>query len=170
MTPAPSPGPCCPGPGDRGRDLPLPDGLPTVAIGHSAGGHLALLAASAGLVDAAVGIAPITDLARCQAEGLGEGATELFIGSPLAEKPELYAEASPFERLPLGRPQLIVHGAADVRVPVEHSRDYVARAHDRGDSIEFAEFDGTDHFQVIDPTDPSWAHVRRWINALEPAR
>ncbi|HWD01538.1 MAG TPA: alpha/beta fold hydrolase [Amycolatopsis sp.] len=125
-----------------------------IAIGHSAGGHLALLA-SAG-VSAVVGLAPITDVPRSAVEGLGEGAASLFL-------PEPDPAASPLTRVPLGVPQLIVHGDADVRVPVDHSRAYVAAAREAGDAVDYAELPGVDHFRVIDPADDPWSHVRRWL-------
>ena len=152
------------------RRAPVPDGLPTIAVGHSAGGHLALLAAAAGLVDAAVALAPITDLAWSEREGFGEGASALFVGASLDDHPELFAAASPVRRVPLGRRQLVVHGRDDTRVPLDQSRAYVAAARTAGDEVDFIELPDTAHFQVIDPTHSSWSLVRRWINDVEPAR
>ncbi|MBV6702141.1 prolyl oligopeptidase family serine peptidase [Kitasatospora aureofaciens] len=138
-------------------------GLPSVAVGHSAGGQLALLAAGAGAVGGAVALAPITDLARCAAEGLGEGATPLFVGAPYESDPAAYRDASPLHRLPLGRPHLVVHGDADVRVPIAHSRAYVEAAAAAGDPVAYAEHPGADHFQVIDPAHASWATAVAWL-------
>src|SRR5437762_1835989 len=56
-----------------GSELPVAPS-PPIAIGHSAGGHLALLAATHEALGGVVGLAPITDLARSAREGLGEGA------------------------------------------------------------------------------------------------
>lgn len=150
------------------KRAPVPDGLPTVAIGHSSGGHLALMAASVGLVDAAVGIAPITDLAWCDRESLGERGTQLFMGAAHKDAPAQYEDASPVHRLPFGRPQLIVHGSKDVRVPVEQSREYVRLARDLGDMVEYLEVEGADHFEVIDVAHPSWKSVHHWINEILP--
>ncbi|HEY3707991.1 MAG TPA: prolyl oligopeptidase family serine peptidase [Amycolatopsis sp.] len=133
--------------------------LPAVAIGHSAGGHLALLAAARAELSAAVGLAPLTDLPRSSAEGLGEEATDLFLTAP-------DPAASPLTCLPLGLPQLIVHGDADVRVPVEHSRDYVAAARAAGDTIDYLELPGLSHFQVTDLEGEAWPHVRTWLAGL----
>ena len=133
--------------------------LPTVAIGHSAGGHLALLAAARTGLSAAVGLAPLTDLPRSSAEGLGEEATDLFLTAP-------DPKASPLTCLPLGLPQLIVHGDADVRVPVEHSRAYVAAAQAAGDPIDYVELPGLSHFQVTDLDGEAWPHVLAWLARL----
>ncbi|MFI5611105.1 alpha/beta hydrolase family protein [Amycolatopsis sp. NPDC051903] len=136
--------------------VPAAAGKPAVAIGHSAGGHLALLA-GAGL-SGVVGLAPITDVPRSAVEGLGEGAASLFL-------PEPDPAASPLTSVPLGVPQLIVHGDGDVRVPVEHSRAYVAAAREAGDTVDYVELPGVDHFRVIDPADEPWQHVRNWLDA-----
>ncbi|WP_326565461.1 alpha/beta hydrolase [Amycolatopsis rhabdoformis] len=137
--------------------VPVAENLPLIAIGHSAGGHLALLAAAVtpGL-NAVVGLAPITDVPRSAAEGLGEGAARLFLPTP-------DPAASPLTRLPIGVRQLVVHGDADGRVPIEHSRAYVAAAREAGDDVTFTELPGVDHFQVIDPADEPWRHVRAWL-------
>lgn len=133
------------------------------AVGHSAGGHLALLATQECNLAAAVGLAPITDLPSCAEAGLGEGATPIFIGGLPHENPGAYREASPLLRLPLGHPQLIVHGTKDDRVPVEHSRAYVESAQDAGDDVDLIEVAGADHMFVLDPAHPYWRQAITWI-------
>ncbi|MGW5878692.1 alpha/beta hydrolase family protein [Nocardiopsis terrae] len=129
-----------------------------VSVGHSAGGHLALLAAADSPVTSVVPLAPITDLRRCAEAGLGEGAVGPFLGPD--PSPELYAESSPLHRLPFGVPQLLVHGTDDQRVPVGHSRDYAAAARAAGDPVQYLEVPGADHFAVIDPARAAWRAVR----------
>lgn len=133
------------------------------AVGHSAGGHLALLATVECGLAAAVGLAPITDLPSCAEAGLGEGATPIFMGSALEGHRAEYESASPLYRLPVGRPQLIVHGTLDDRVPVEHSRAYAEKARTGGDDVDLVEVDGGDHMFVLDPTHPYWQHTATWI-------
>ncbi|WP_435106037.1 alpha/beta hydrolase family protein [Nocardiopsis synnemataformans] len=135
----------------------------TVSVGHSAGGHLALLNAlhPRTPVRAVVALAPITDTERCAREGLGEGAVEPFLGSDPSAR--VYAASSPLLRVPLGVPQLVVHGDADQRVPVAHSRDYVAAARAAGDTVDHHEPAGADHFAVIDPAHPAWRGVRAYL-------
>ncbi|GAA1024198.1 MULTISPECIES: alpha/beta hydrolase family protein [Amycolatopsis] len=132
-----------------------PSALPTVAIGHSAGGHLALLAG--GSLAGVVALAPITDVPRARAEELGEGAAGLFL---TGDDPA----ASPIRQVPIGCPQLVVQGDADVRVPVAHSRDYVAAAKAAGDDVDYVELPGVDHFRLIDPADEPWQPVREWLD------
>ena len=120
-----------------------------VAIGHSAGGHLALWLAAEGLVDRAVGQAPVSDLAA--AAGLsGDVVAELGADE----------DASPRARLPLGRPQLLVHGTLDDCVPVAMSRNYATAA---GVEVTYMERDGEGHFEHIDPRSGAWADVLAWL-------
>jgi pimeloyl-ACP methyl ester carboxylesterase len=119
-----------------------------VTIGHSAGGHLALWAAGTGKVDAAVALAPVTDLARAAREGIGAGAAVAFAG----EDPP--AHADPMRRLPLRIPVLLVHGAADDRVPVDYSRSFAAAS-----GCEYLELAGAGHFELLDPRSREWAQV-----------
>ncbi|MCY9785063.1 alpha/beta hydrolase [Nocardiopsis sp. EMB25] len=134
------------------------DASRVASVGHSAGGHLALLTAVDSPVTDVVALAPITDLRRCADAGLGEGAVEPFLGPD--PDPGLYETTSPRHRLPVGVPQLVVHGDADDRVPVAHSRDYVAAARAAGDAVDYREVAGADHFAVIDPAHPAWGAVR----------
>jgi acetyl esterase/lipase len=143
-----------------------------VVAGHSAGGHLALWsAARAGLPPGAPGAAPrvipwlavslagVCDLHAGAADGIGEGAVAGFLGATPEQAPERYRLASPRSRLPLGVRQLLVHGDADTRVPVEQSRAYAAAAAAAGDPVELVELAGVDHMAVIDPASPAWAEV-----------
>ena len=126
-----------------------------VAIGHSAGGHIALWLAAEGLVGAAVGQAPVSDLVA---------------GAPLSGGvvAELGAseDASPMARLPLGAAQLVVHGDRDENVPVAMSRDYVAAARAAGDQVDYDERPGEGHFEHLDPRAGAWLVVANWLEDL----
>lgn len=139
---------------------------PVVSIGHSVGGQLALLSAEA--VDAVVALAPVTDLARTRAEGLGDGAVAEFIAESPERHPESYAEGSPIAQLPLGRPVLVVHGDADTRVPLAHSTAFVDQAHRAGDRVALTVLEGVDHLQLIDPDQQHWAGVVDFLASVEP--
>ncbi|WP_394356453.1 alpha/beta hydrolase family protein [Spiractinospora alimapuensis] len=131
------------------------------AVGHSAGGHLALLTAAASPVTRVVALAPVTDLARSDREGLGEGAVAAFLGaSPGEDAPR---DGSPVARPETGFSQLVVHGDADQRVPVDQSRDYVVAARAAGAPVTYEEVPGADHFAVIDPDHPAWRTARAWL-------
>lgn len=139
----------------------LGEGRPTL-VGHSAGGHLALLAATRRDVAGVVALAPITDLVACALEGLGEDATPAFVGGWPAERPEDYRAASPITNVPIGVPVLVVQGDADARVPAAQTERFVAAARAAGDAVELETVVGGDHFVVIDPSTPVWERVVAW--------
>lgn len=124
-----------------------------VAIGHSAGGHLALWLAAKGGVRAAVALGGVCDLAAAERDHLGEDAVRELFGGPAC------ADADPAQLLPLGVPQVLVHGVHDDTVPVEHARDYAARARAAGDDCRLVELGDAGHFDVIDPLYPGFARI-----------
>ena len=143
-----------------------------VAVGHSAGGQLAVWAAGrptlpAGSPGAAPAVrlsgvvsqAGVLDLAVAQDTGVGDGAAADLLGGTPATVPERYQLADPIQRLPLGVPVLCVHARGDENVPFAQSTAYVAAATAVGDAAALHEVAG-DHFTLIDPTTPAWAVVR----------
>jgi acetyl esterase/lipase len=148
----------------RELDAPLELGT-VVAIGHSAGGHLALWAAGEGLVSGACSLAGVCDLAAGADQHLGKGAVVAFVGGGPAEAPEAYDRADPLRRLPTGVPTLLVHGTADDIVPVELSRNYERAARAAGDECRLIEFAG-DHFDVIDPRSAVWPRIVDGLSRL----
>ena len=139
-----------------------------VAVGHSAGGHLALWLAAEGAVDAAVALGGVCDLEDAARAGLGADAVHEFLGGGPDDAPRAYEEADPARRLPLETPQLLVHGTADDRVPVEHARRYAARARAAGDECRLLELE-IDHFAPIDPRNPVWPTIVAAMAQLLPA-
>jgi len=140
-----------------------------VALGHSAGGHLAgWLASRAGQESGAPGAEPqvtlsgaviqagVVDLVGGYTADLGGGAVRGFLGGSPEELPDAYAQASPTARVPLGVPTVCVHGRSDDVVPIEQSETFVAAATKAGDSAELQAFDG-DHMDVVDVEHPGYA-------------
>ena len=148
---------------DALADIAEVDQARLVAVGHSAGGHLALwLGARTGgrvRVRAAVSQAGVADLAQAHADDLGGGAVAALLGGGPDEFPDRYARASPAALVPLGAAQLLVHGAADDVVPPTQSRAHNVRASAAGDDVELVELPGADHFDVVDPTHEAWRAV-----------
>ena len=151
-----------------------------VTVGHSAGGHLALWAAARAKLAAgdpgapgpgsvtlrgAIGLAPVSDLEEGMT--LGGGAVQGLLGGPPERHPERYAVANPAALLPLGVPQVLVHGDADRAVPIELSRHYVERARAAGDEVTFLELPAVGHMELIDPASSAWTatvvHLRRLL-------
>lgn len=140
------------------------ESVPIIAIGHSVGGQLALLGAD--LVDAVVALAPVTDVARTEREGLGEGAAVEFMGTVSSEEPTAYRQASPMGQVPADVPVLVVHGDNDSRVPLEHSRDYCSAARELGGDVELRVVHGLNHLDAIDPRSAHWQEVLLWIEGF----
>ena len=143
-----------------------------VALGHSAGGQLALWLAGRQGADmkspvhgprlplaGLVALAPVSDLAEASRLDLGKGVVREFIGGAPADQPERYAAASPRSLLPLGVPQIVVHGTEDDTVPYALSEAYVNEAQARGDRAELRTLQGLGHFEPIDPRSAAWPEV-----------
>ena len=162
-----------------------------VTIGHSAGGHLALWLAARRRVAAGAlgdgapeygsevaltgpdvlplvgaisqaGVADLTDGWRRKLSG--DVITQLLGGTP-ETVPDRFAVADPARLLPLGLPQVLVHGEHDEIVPLAISRDYAAAAARAGDPARFRLVPG-DHFAIIDPTTPAWAAIVEELRAI----
>jgi acetyl esterase/lipase len=147
-----------------------------VAIGHSAGGQLALWAAARpGLPAGASGADPVVTLSGvvaqagvvdlCEAArlGLSSGAAEQFLGGSADELADRYGIASPTERLPLGVPLLLVHGDADDVVPIDIARRYALRAAEAGDPCALVELVEAGHMEHLDPGSEAWSNVTAWL-------
>jgi dipeptidyl aminopeptidase/acylaminoacyl peptidase len=148
------------------------EGLDTqrvVAIGHSAGGHLAAWAATREAprvpLTGVVVQAGVVDLRMASERRLSNGVVHRFLGGEPDRVPERYAAASPAERLPLEVPVLVTHGGQDGNVPPEMSERFAAAARKAGDEIEFVLLDGEDHFGHIQPGNPLWSAATRWLEA-----
>jgi acetyl esterase/lipase len=145
-----------------------------VTCGHSAGGHLALWAASRNRladtkvrVRAAVSLAGILDLDEADRLRLGGDAAARFLGGHCDEIPSVYAQASPARLLPLGVPQILVHGSNDEVIPPSMTDEYEVRAREAGDPVTRLKMDGVDHRDLIDSAGPSWAATFEAIRALD---
>ena len=154
-------------------------------LGHSAGGQLALWAAArprfgagergadpAVAPVAAVSLAGVVDLdlaadATAPTENvvkLRDSVVSYLEGSP-AQRPARYAATSPARLLPLGIPQLLVHGAKDDVVPVEQSRAYVSAAARTPDRVRLIELPSADHADIIRIGKAGWNEVVNWLRA-----
>ena len=149
-----------------------------VAVGHSAGGQLALWLAARGDAHAVgqtpspaplklrgvVSLAGVTDMKkfgpRCG------GAAAKFLGGSPDEVPDRYKQTSPVELLPARVPVRLVHGAADQIVPVELGREYEAAARRGGGDVELAIVEGAGHFELIAPQSSAWPAVKAALLSL----
>jgi acetyl esterase/lipase len=127
-----------------------------VLVGHSAGGQLALWAAKHARLPV-VALAPVSDVADSIACRGPDSAPARYMA------PEHFAEGSPIELLPLGVPQIVIHGTDDDSVPYEMSERYVAKA---GGEAELFTLPATGHFELIDPPAPQFAETLAAVRRL----
>lgn len=116
-----------------------------ILIGHSAGGHLALLAAQKTKSAGVIALAPVTDLLSAEELDLDEGAVSDFLGAPASIRSDL----DPMRLPALTVPTTVIHGLLDIRVPPIFSRNYVAKM--ASTNIELIELTDVGHFELIDP-------------------
>ena len=146
------------------------------AIGHSAGGHLALWAAARPTLSgdapgaeprvsprAVVSQAGVADLRLAAVTAPSDGPTLALMGGSPEEHPERYALASPRERLPLGVEQLLLHGDGDENVSLLIAESYRAAAEALGDACELRVLPRTGHFEHIDASTEAWRVGRDWL-------
>lgn len=152
----------------RDQDLDLSRVL---AVGHSAGGHLATWAASRGRfprwttkvdLTGVVSQAGVLDLEAAFEKNLGSGAVVAFLGHRPGPDD---ARFDPIRQVPLDVPVHCVHGSDDVIVPINQSRDYVAAATAAGADVALTEVSG-DHFVLIDPESDAWRQTLTILDGL----
>ncbi len=145
------------------------------AVGHSAGGQLAMWAAARPRllpdapgaeprveIGAVVSQAGVLDLRLAAALNPSAEPTRALLGEP-GENPEAYNVASPAEHLPLLIPQLLLHGDRDDMVSMRIAESYATRARDVGDPCELVVLPETGHFEHIDARSEAWRIAREWL-------
>lgn len=151
-----------------------------IAVGHSAGGHLALWLAGRDRIPpgttlhrpvpvplrGAVSLGGVVDLRRTWELRLSGGVVRELVGATPDEAPERYAAASPPELLPLGVPQTLIHGTEDESVPYELSVRYHAAATAAGDEVTLIPLEGVGHFEPVDPRSAVWTRTLGAVQAL----
>ena len=152
-----------------------------VPIGHSAGGHLAfwLAARSNSLphspihtskqplsLAGAISLAGVLDLHLAYQLHLSNDAVVELLGADPTHAPERYAASSPAALLPLGLPQVLIHGTADTNVPIQVSQRYATLARAAGDTLSYFEPQDVDHFDVINPATEVWALTAQQLQTL----
>jgi acetyl esterase/lipase len=152
-----------------------------VAVGHSAGGHLALwlaarpkLPASSQLHTAhplpiahVISLGGLPDLEATAASpdnGCGTDVVAQLVGVPSASRPDVYADTSVPRLLPIGVPQDLVNGHEDRIVPMRLATGYVAQAEAAGDWATLHIVPATGHVELVAPESAAWAEAKRLIH------
>ncbi len=149
-----------------------------IAVGHSAGGHLALWLAARKMLPkdspvyspdplplrGIVSLAGVTDLRR--AGTACDANIPQLMGGSATDKTAIYDQASPIELLPLGIPSAIVQGDSDSIIPLAMAKDYADAAKKKGDDAKLVVIEKAGHFEVVDPKSFAWEAVRDEALAL----
>ena len=120
-------------------------------VGHSAGGYLALWAASHPDVDVVVALAPTADLVDCVRGGYDGGSVAAWLGGTPASDPDIYQQADLTRRFPTRAASHLMHAVDDLTVPLHQSERYVELARAAGDDSRLHRLDRGGHFEVIEP-------------------
>lgn len=151
----------------------------TIAIGHSAGGHLAMWLAARAKVPAGSEVFTRDPLPLTGALNLDGPADlkatlevqESICGSPVVtqllaglpeQRPERYRATSPIELLPYGGRQVFLAGRMfGAQVP-----SYEAAARQAGENLQATAFPDAGHFLFIDPQSEIWPAILKIVQNL----
>jgi acetyl esterase/lipase len=159
-----------------------------VALGHSAGGHLAAWAAgrdklahlglpsadrqvpramngSAVHLTGVVSQSGLLNLAEAEKLNLSNGAVSNLLGGSSSKYPVRHKFADPMVALPLAVPVYAVHGSDDTSVPLCESRSYVHEALAARMTAKLVMVPG-DHYALIDPKTPAYRTCRELVRTL----
>ncbi len=145
-----------------------------VAIGHSAGGHLALWTAarhrlpSASVLEggeplpiaSVIAIGALPDIAAAQQienSGCTRSAMPALVGHASQERADVLSDTSIPRLLPLGVPQTLLNGGRDTIAPPALATAYAGQARVAGEQVRTVEIAGEGHVELIAPGSRSWA-------------
>ncbi|MFF1447907.1 alpha/beta hydrolase [Streptomyces sp. NPDC058274] len=159
--------------------LPGADARRVVVTGHSAGGQLALWAASRHVLPAdspwhtdrpaplrgVVALAPIADFDVAVKLEVCAGAVAQLLGGE-GKVAERQPYADPALLLPTGIATTLVQGRADIVVPQAVAESYADASAKAGEVVGLTLLDGVGHFALIDPAADACAVVAEEIAQL----
>lgn len=152
-----------------------------IAMGHSAGGHLAFwLAGRHHIPEAsaiylpqpkvalrgAIALAGAVDLRlTCELAGNSSFAHDkdevyALMGGPPERLEDRYRAGNPGDLLPLGVPQALIQGSEDDQIPPQLPGRWAERSRRHGDTVAVTIIPSADHFDVIDPQSKAWGIVQ----------
>ena len=149
--------------------IPGIDTVRSMILGHSAGGHLALLmsAVSERKPWLVVAQSPIVDLIAADHAKLSDegNAVRKWIGSSPEQDIETWRKLNPIDNPP-ETSVLLIHGKNDADVPWTQSESYVRAMAARGIPVQNLWLPG-DHYSIIDVASDDWLTqsdaIRDWL-------
>ncbi len=158
-----------------------------VAIGHSAGAHLAFWLAGRyhipesspiflpqpavplhGLLSlaGAVDLRLTCDLAGYFTFAHDKHEVYSLMGGPPSEFEDRYRAGNPGDLLPLNVPQILIQGIDDSQIPPQLPSRWADMAQRCGDHVTVKLIPGADHFDVVDPQSSAWPVVQAAVLKL----
>ncbi len=154
------------------KTYPQLDTTRVIAMGHSAGGHLALWSAtrtdaSALKLKGVVSLAGIADVGAYAAmTGSCAASAGTLMGGIASDQAERYAAGDPIRRLPIPVRTYMVHGEKDPIVPLTQSESFVTKNQAAGGKSELATVPSAGHFDVVAPWSDAWPFVLTAVRSL----
>lgn len=158
-----------------------------VAMGHSAGGHLAFwiagrhhiepqsaihipqphiplhgLIALAGAVDLRLTI----DLAGDSSFAHDKEEVYSLMGGTPREFEDRYRAGNPGDLLPLGVRQVLIQGTEDQQIPPQLPSRWAEKARRQGDEVTIHMIPAADHFDLVDPQSKAWERVLAAVHSM----
>ena len=148
-----------------------------VAVGHSAGGHLALWLAARPRLPASsplrsprplriahvISLGGLPDLEATAASPDNGCGTEVVARLVGTDRPDRYADTSIPRLLPLRVHQDLVNGREDRIIPYRLATGYEDAARRAGDAVALHTVPATGHVELIAPDTAAWAETKRLI-------
>jgi len=145
-----------------------------VAIGHSAGGHLALWLAGRGRLPAGSalhadnplpigevislgGLPDLEEAARPPGSGCGTEVIGRLTGAATPSRSDVFADTSVPRLAPLGVRQVLINGLQDRIIPTSYAEGYAAPMRAAGDQVRVRMIDRTGHVELVAPETAAWA-------------
>ena len=145
-----------------------------VAIGHSAGGHLALWLAARprlpagsplrgadplpiGSVISLGGLPDLEEAARPPGSGCGTEVIARLVGAAALDRSDVFADTSVPRLAPLGVRQILINGRQDRIIPTAYAEGYAAPMRAAGDDVRVRMIDRTGHVELVAPDTAAWA-------------
>lgn len=140
-----------------------------VAIGHSAGGHLALWLAARGKADTAISQGGLPDLRYLAEEakdhGCGVEGARGMAGKPSAERPDVYADTSPIAMTPGKAAQIQINTTRDPIAPPAYADAYAKALSGKGVTVRNVTVADEGHIELVAPGSNAWLQTVPLIRA-----
>lgn len=163
-----------------GRRYPL-DLNRVIAVGHSAGGHLALWLAGRRHIPPSseiatpkplrirgvVVVASVSSLEDALEKSGRTSTLAMLAADSVDEARRRYAEASPDRLLPLDARVRVIDGSKDAAWRIASNLSFVDRAKRAGDDADHVMLQGANHFDVVTPTGPAFAAIVRALKEVD---